>query len=587
MSAASDTVSPITLEIVRNALTGVAERTTGRMIRSSTSFIVKEMEDCSAAIFDERGRLLAESATIPIHLNCVGVCLKSILANHIPPEQWREGDIVATNDTYSLDTSLASAHTNDYIFFSPVFLAGTLVGYAGLMVHHLDIGASSPGTRGWNAHIFQEGLRLPPTKIVCEGKVQDAILAIILNNTRLPAIMENDLHAQIASVVAGGRELAELIDRQGADRARTIFDALIALSERRTREMIALIPDGSYPHREQILDDGSQGGPYTLAVTVNKRGSEIEFDFTGTSDQIAGPINSPLSATWAAIYYVMRCITDPQIPSNEGCKTPIKLVAPLGSLVNARKPAAVFQRMVTCHTMVDLIMGALSAAIPDRIIADSCGCCYNFIASQNREGSGMTMFGEAMPGGLGATARADGANVMSCHVTNAPIPPVEAIEVENPVLYLRREIQSDSGGAGRFRGGMGQVLTYRVLGREAQLAHTSQKTHVPPQGVAGGKTGRGGRWIVNEGEADERVLDHAIGDLEPIRVGQTVTHYSASGGGFGEPLDRSPEAVMADIRAGFVSREAAREVYGVVVEEGLDAWSATPRRMAHEAGTNS
>ncbi|WP_205648856.1 hydantoinase B/oxoprolinase family protein [Acuticoccus kandeliae] len=583
---AGGALTPVLIEIIRNAVRGIAERTTGRMIRASTSFIVKEMEDCSAAVFDREGRLLAESANIPIHLNCVGVCLKSILANHIPVEDWAEGDIVGTNDTYSHETSLASAHTNDYILFTPVFVAGELVGFVGLMVHHLDIGAATPGTRGWNLHIFHEGLRCPPVKLARRGVTDEGILAVILNNTRLPETMENDLKAQMASILAGAAEMRDLFSRYGVATVDAGLAALIAQSETRTRMVIEEIPDGTYRHTERILDDGAKGGPYTLKVAITVKGSSILFDFTGTDPQIDGPINSPLSATWAAIFYVMRCITDPEVPSNEGCKTPIDVIAPPGSLVNAQRPAAVFQRMVTCHTIVDLVMGALAEVIPDRVVADSCGCIYNFIASEPREGGGrISMFGEAMPGGLGATAKADGANVMSCHVTNAPLPPIEAIEAENPVLYLRREIQVDSGGAGRMRGGNGQVLTYRVLGRKAQLAHTSQKTVTHPQGIAGGLAGQGGRWIVNEGLPGERVLDHAIGDYEPIATGDTVTHYTASGGGFGDPLTRAPDAVVEDVRLGFLSRQKAREVYGLVVADDLSGAAPTAARSTLTAET--
>jgi N-methylhydantoinase B len=378
------------------------------------------------------------------------------------------------------------------------------------MVHHLNIGAMWMGTRGWGVEIYQEGFRVPPLKLVEEGRLDQKVLAFMLNNTRVPETLENDLISQLSSVQAAGDDLGELFRRYGADVLAGCFDALIDYSERRTRAAIEVIPDGVYSHSEPLLDDGAKGGPYWLRLAITKEGGDITFDFTGTDGQIEGPINAPLATTWATIYYVMRCITDPSIPSNEGCKRPIHAVAPPGTLVNTRKPAAVYQRMIVCHSLVDLAMGALGDAVPDRVMADSCGCGYNYTILTDPDQKRQVMFGEVVPGGIGATTGADGIKVMSCHVTNCPVPPIEATEIEAPVLYLKRALREDTGGAGRWRGGVGQVLAYKVLGEAPRLYHTSQKSHSLPQGM-----GDGGRWVINEGTADERVLEFATGDLEP------------------------------------------------------------------------
>lgn len=556
-------VDPVTLEVVRNALTAVAERTMSRMVRASTSIIVKEMEDCSAAVFDRSGRLLAESAAVPIHLNNTGVCLHTILNEHIPPEDWAPGDIVVTNDPYAGTGSMGTAHTNDYVAFMPVFHQDALVGFTGLMVHHLEIGAMNMATRGWNVEIYQEGVRVPPMKFGTGGVLEPRLMQLVLNNTRLPEHMENDLLAQVASVRAGAEEMAAMFQRYGAAVLFDCFDELIAYSERRTRAEIAAIPDGVYRHEEQVLDDGAKGGPYWLRVAITKSGDEMTFDFTGTDKQIRGPINAPLATTWAAIFYAMRCVTDPTVPSTEGCKAPFHIIAPPGTLVNASKPAAVYQRMVVCHSLVDLVMGALAEALPDRVMGDSCGCLYNFTTATDRRVGTPSVFGEVVPGGLGATAHADGIEVMSCHVTNCPIPPIEATETECPVLYLQRELRTDSAGAGTWRGGVGQVLSYRILGDNAELQHTSQKSRSLPQGMHGGRPADGGRWVINEGSPEEHVLPTSIGDLEILGYGDVVTHYTPGGGGYGSPLGRDPELVARDLRAGLVSREHAEAVYGI------------------------
>jgi N-methylhydantoinase B len=563
ISPAGARVDPVTLEIVRNGLKAIAQRITRRMIRSANSFIVKEMEDCSASILDARGQLLAEEAGPPIQLNTVGVCLKTILEHYFPLASWKPGDVIITNDPYAGDGSMAATHTNDYLAFHPLFFDGELVAFSGLMVHHFDIGGMNMGTRGWGTEIYQEGLRIPPLKVVEAGELDGKVMDIILTNTRTRDMLENDLVSQISSVKVAADDVLELFRKYGNATMQACFAELIDYSERRTREAIAAIPDGVYRHEEPLLDDGAKGGPYRLCVAITKQGSEVTLDFTGTDAQVKGPINSPLATTLAAVYYVMRCVTDASIPSTEGCKRPIKVIAPPGTLVNARSPAAVYQRMIVCHSIVDLVMGALAQAIPSQVMADSCGCLYNYTIVTQPEDGRRTVFGEVVPGGIGATARADGIEVVACHVTNCHIPPTEAIEMESPVLYLRREMRTDSGGAGRYRGGVGQVLSYRILGADPGLQHTSQKSVSRPQGVAGGGPGDGGRWVINEGLSGEHRLPYAIGDIEPLCEGDTVTHYTPGGGGYGDPLQRDPAAVARDVRAGLVSREAAERDYGV------------------------
>ncbi len=557
-------VNPITIEIIQGKLVAIAQHISERLIRAGRSFVIKEMEDCSASLFDRQGRLLAESANIPIHLNCVGVCLNAILDHNIPAENWRDGDVIVTNDPY-LGGSLGSAHTNDIVMYQPVFVDGELEGFCGLMAHHIDIGAMLPGTRGWGVEIFQEGLLIPPLKIVEGGVTNDAIFEIILRNTRYPEILGNDLHAQLASLQTSADELAGIFERYGRLIVIDCAEAMMAHGEMRTRQEIEAIADGEYQHEEPILDDGAKGGPYWLRVKITKKGNEICFDFTGTDRQIDGPINAPLSTTLSAVDYVMRCLTDPALPNTEGCKRPINVIAPPGSLVNAQSPAAVYQRMIVCHSMVDLIMGALADALPERVIADSCGCQYNYGGAIDPDSKQRIMYGEVAPGGIGATASEDGINVMSCHVTNCSLPPMEATEIEAPVLFLKREFQQDTGGAGRRRGGVGQVTAYRMLGDHGWLYRTSQKSHSQPQGMHGGKPGAGGRWVINEGEAGERTLPYVIGDVDTLQQGDTVTFYSTAGGGFGDPREREPERVLDDVRAGFISPSAAKDVYGVDV----------------------
>ncbi|GIN93806.1 5-oxoprolinase [Siminovitchia terrae] len=564
--------SPILIEVINNALKSIAEQMTEVMVRSSYSTIVKEMRDCSSAVFDREGRMLSEGANIPIHLNCLGPALNTILTKYYPAETLRPGDIILTNHPYAGGESLGSHHTKDLIMVAPVFFNDTeLAGYSVTMLHHRDVGGVWTGD-SWTVEIWQEGFLLEPVKVYKEGKRNDELWRMIMNNTRVPHDMNGDLLAQVSGCNVGVKGMLELYEKYGSETINEVFNHLLDYSEKLTKFELMEIRDGEYFHEEKILDDGYKGGPYTLKVKVIKEGSDITFDFTGTDPQVKGPINSPLSATISAVYYTLKTIIDPGIPVNDGCHRPIKIIAPKGTLVNPQEPTACFQRMVSAHIIVDLIMGALAEAIPNRVIADSCGCIYDFCSAINLdthprggEVGGRQYWGEIVPGGLGARPVSDGVSVMSCHVTNCPIPPAEAQEIESPMLLLERSIVKDSGGPGKYRGGLAHKRKWRVLGDEAQFFHTSQKSVIPPQGLFGGKPGINGKWIINEGTEKEETLKYALGDVIFLNYGDTVTLITPSGGGYGAPFERNEKLVLEDVTSGYLSIEKAEEDYGVVI----------------------
>lgn len=564
--------NPILIEVINNALKSVAEQMTEVMVRSSYSTIVKEMRDCSSAIFDSEGQMLSEGANIPIHLNCLGPALNTILTKYFKKDDLFEGDIIITNHPYAGGQSLGSHHTKDIILVAPVFYIDELVGFSVTMLHHRDIAGVWTGD-SWTEEIWQEGFLMEPVKLFDKGVRNEALWRIILNNTRVPHDMKGDLLAQISGCNVGVKGLIELITKYGYEEAKQIFDELLAYSERLTRLELEEIKDGIYCHEEKILDDGYKGGPYTLKLTVTKKGSNIDFDFTGTDSQIKGPINSPLSATISAVYYSLKTIIDASIPINDGCHRTISIHAPEGTLVNPKEPVGCFQRMVTAHIIVDLVMGALSEAIPNRVMADSCGCLYDFCSAKNLEThpnggevGGRQYWGEIVPGGLGARPMMDGISVMSCHVTNCPIPPIEAQEIEAPVLFLERSIVTDSGGPGQFRGGLAHKRKWKVLGHEAQFFHTSQKSKIPPQGLFGGLPGKSGKWIINEDRENEKQLNEALGDVIFLNFNDTITLITPSGGGYGQPYKRDPSLIADDVRQGYVTIETAKKDYGVVID---------------------
>ena len=565
-AVSSSKVDPITLEIVRSGLVLAADQINARIVRSATSIVVREMEDCSAALFDERGRLLAESASIPIHLNAVGLCLRTIIDYYLPLDQWNEGDAVMTNDPYAGPGSLSSHHTNDVMVYAPIFWQGKLVAISALTVHHVDVGGMQMGTRGWSVEIQQEGIRIPPVKIVRGGVLDEQLISVFVNNSRLGHELNSDLRAQISSISLAKGDIYRLFDRYGDETIRQCFQELIDYSERRTREGISKLRDGVFTHEELILEDGSMGGPYKLAVKLTVKGDEIEVDFNGTDPQIAGPINAPLSATYAATHYVMRCVTDANIPNTEGSKFPIRIIAEPGTLVNCSRPAACNQRMVVCHSLVDLIFGAIQEAAPERSTGDSVGCVYNELMATNIMTGQQMFFGEAVPGGLGATSVRDGASGLSSHITNTRMAPMEVMEMTNPVFYHRRELANDTGGPGKNRGGLGIVQSYEIRIDDPKLSHTSQKTKVPPQGAMGGSPGKSGSWFVNKSTPGERELKNALGDLDYLMRGDIVTITTAGGGGYGNPFERDVEKVVQDVKEGFVSVENALTDYGVEID---------------------
>ena len=446
---------PILLEVVNNALRSVAEQMSATMVRSSYSTIVKEMRDCSSAIFDDSGRLLAEGANIPIHLNCLSPCLSTILTHFFPKESMDPGDLIVTNHPYAGGQSLGSHHTKDLIMVEPVFYKGVeLVGFSVTMLHHSDVGGAYAGD-SWTEEIFQEGFLIEPVKLYEKGVRNEALWRVMLNNTRVPRNMQGDLMAQISGCHIGTEGMNALIEKYGLLVIKSVTEELLNYSEKLTRLEISRMPDGKYSHEEKILDDGYRGGPYNLRLTVEIKGSNITFDFTGTDAQIKGPVNCPLSATISSVYYTMRALTNPHIPTNYGCQRPINVIAPLGTLVNPTMPMGTYQRMVTDHILVDLVMGALAETVPMKVMADSCGCVYDFCSAKNIEThpggdvGNRHYWGEVVPGGLGARYTKDGVTIMSCNVTNCPIPPLESQEIESPFLFLERVIQPDSAGPGK------------------------------------------------------------------------------------------------------------------------------------------
>ncbi len=564
---------PVAIEILRHALESLTEQMTETISQASYSAILKEGKDCSSSIFDSQGRLVAEGANVPVHLNALGPCLRAILKDHFPPHVLRPGDVILTNDPY-IDGSQGAHHTADFIVYQPIFYDAALVGFS-TVVAHLN-GAGGIDCEGWHNSIFEEGLRIPPVLLYAEGVLDSDLLKVIATNTHTPYNQKGDLLGLVSSVRVGADGVVKLMDRFGKGMVLESIEALIAYTERRTRSYIRSIPDGRYSASTDILEDGSMGGPVRLALAIVIDGDEVTFDYTGTAPSFPGPINCPLSVTISASLFALLALLPPDIPKNQGSANPVHVIAPVGSLVNPRPPAAVYQRMAVTHQIVDLAFAALAETVPDSVVAGSCGLIYSYCSAVNREthprGGDLTgRRGWAQgtgpsTGGLGARAHMDGLSAMPAWMTNVASPSIESSEVEAPVLFLRKELIPDSGGPGRYRGGLGLALAWEVRGVDARFSHTSQHSAVPPQGFFGGGPGALSRWIVNEGTEAERVLDSQAGPTIGLQHGDCVTLYTPGGGGYGDPLTRPPHLVATDVVQGLVSQEAAHIHYGVVFD---------------------
>ncbi len=561
--ASARRVDPITVEVIGSGLLSVAEEMGEALVRASYSDNIKERRDSSTAIFDARGRTLAQAAHIPIHLGSLLGVVEAVL-KHYPPDAMRDGDMFAGNDPYTAQ----GTHLPDIVIIAPIFYRGELVAFAANLGHHQDF-----LDRGDHRHIWQEGLRIPPIRLMRGGEVVPEMMRLILVNCQLPDERLGDLRAQFAANRLAARRVNELCDTYGVALLFAAIEELLDSTERRMRAGLRGIPDGDYAFRD-VLDSDYLAEPAELVVRIAKRDDEISLDFDGCPHQGPHPLNMNWTATLATVYYALKTLVDPEIAPNAGLYRPIHVSAPAGTIVNCVSPAAVEKRTQTCQRVVDLIYGALAEALPERVTA-----------AHNGGNSGISLYGvhpvtgrvygymETLGGGFGARATKDGLDGVQVHVTNTSNLPIEALESTYPVLVRRYELVTDSGGPGTWRGGMGFVRQIELLAGEAVMEANITRTTVPPWGLFGGKPG--GCQRVEITRADGTVI-HA--PPEPpratLRAGDSVAMTTSGGGGYGDPRRRDRWRVVRDLREGRISRRSAIDDYGLTPQEADRALAA-------------
>ena len=546
------------------------------LVKTAYSPNIKERRDCSVALFDVSGNLLALTAIAPLHLSSLLGLVENVTQRHAL-DTLHPGDGFLTNDPYVGGGS----HLPDLTLASPVFADGRVVAFVANIAHHSDIGGKVAGSESADCtSIFQEGLRIPPVKLLNRGALCGDIVEFVLINSRTPREREGDLRAQVATNAIGIRRVEDIFRRFGAEAVATGVAGLLDYSEARTRAEIAKLPDGAYENEDFLDNDGVEDRLVRLRVAITVEGETIHFDFSGSDPQIAGARNMPLSATLSGVYYAVKAITDPSLPPNSGYFRAIEVTAPEGCVFNCRPPAAVGDRGATGNVMGDLLMGALAKAAPDRVMA-GCGPLHGLIYSgiDPRRAEYFVDY-ETYAGAAGAFADLDGKDAVRVHVSGAANLPVESVEQEFALTVGRYQLITDSGGPGRFRGGLSTRRDVTIWADDARLAGRGLRQTQGAPGLFGGAAGKTGRFVLHADSDGERRLPASFSELA-IEPGATVRVETPSGAGYGSPLERDPARVLADVISGKVSADAASPDYGVVLDNGtVDAKKTVRLRRA-------
>jgi len=510
-------MDPVALSIFASRMRAICDEMGAVLQRASFSPNIKDRLDFSCAIFDAEGGLCAQAAHIPVHLGSMAFAMGDIVGRM----HWDEGDMVILNDPF-----LGGTHLPDVTVIAPVHVEGALVGFAVNRAHHADIGAESPGSMPMSACLEEEGMVIPPTLLLHRGALDGEVLASLVGATRNVQTARGDFAAQVSANRTGIRRLGALVSTMGAHAFRGGLEALNDYAERLARSALAQIPPGEYRFRDCMDDDGQGGRDIPIQVCVHAAGGEVRVDFTGTAAQVSGNINCPLSVAAAGVYYVFRCLMPPQTPAAAGSFRPIRIAAPEGCLLNARRPAAVAAGNVETSTrVVDVVMGALAQALPEVIPAASHGSMNNL--ALGARGERPWDYYETLGGGMGAGPRGGGLSAVQTHMTNTLNTPVEVLEASFPLRVTRYEIRRGSGGEGLRRGGDGLVREFQFLAPARATLLTERRRH-PPWGLAGGQPGtRGANYHNGRAVAGKTSLELASGDR--LRV------ETPGGGGWGTP----------------------------------------------------
>lgn len=517
---------PIKLELYKNMLASVAEEMGVTLQRAAFSPNIKERLDFSCAVFDADGGMVAQAAHIPVHLGSMPLSVLAAIEN----TQMAQGDVVVLNDPFRGGT-----HLPDITLVTPVFSDTSNSEpdfYVANRAHHADVGGMTPGSMPLATSVIQEGIRIPPVKLLQNEKINDDVLSLILANVRTPIERQGDIEAQLAANRIGERRLQEITQKYSIEEINSYMQELCAYASRMVRAFLRKIPDGKYEFSDYMDNDGITDTPIKICVSIEIKGDTAIVDFTGTSEQVRGSVNAIYAITVSAVFYTFRCLAGEDVPSNAGCLEPIQIIAPKGTVINANFPAAVAGGNVeTSQRIVDVLFGALAKACPDQIPAASSGSMSNItVGGYDNERDRDFTYYETIAGGMGARPTCDGIHAIHTHMTNTMNTPIEAIETSYPMQVEQYAIRRGTGGEGRFNGGDGIVRSLRLL-TDAEVTILSERRVFSPYGLQGGENGSSGENILIRNGKEQPISAKAT---MAIQEGDIIEIRTPGGGGYGE-----------------------------------------------------
>ncbi len=566
---APDRVDPIAFEVIRNALLEATEEMAIALRRSAYSTNIKTRADFSCVLFDRKLQAVAQCFSQPTHLGSLAEMVPMAVgiygADNLLP-----GDAILSNDGHA-----GGAHLNDVTLISPVYCDGELFGYVANVAHHVDVGGGAPASVGAFQEVFQEGVIIPPVKLVEGGGIVRDVFNLVLAQIRSKHETAGDLRAQIAANNTGIRRVNDLVQRVGRDTVAFYSDELIAYTERRTRTEIARLPKGDYRAAGCIDNDGFTEEPVPLTARIVIDDDGVLFDLDGATHQRRAPVNSTHSQTYSGCAFVLKCLIDTDIPVNAGFYSQVRMIAPEGTVINATHPAPVVGGWETQTRMIDVMFKALAPALPELMPAGTKAmqCHAGFGGNDPRTGD-YYCYLETQAGGFGGRDGSDGPDAVQTHGQNTENAPIEETEMNYPLRILRYELVDDSDGAGRFRGGLGLRRDYQFYDHEVRFTVLADRDRFGPHGLFGGQPGKTASYVLVRDGADRPLSSKVTLDLSPDDV---MSYRTCGGGGYGPPEEREPERVLRDVREGRVSVERARDLYRVAID--VDSWALD------EAGT--
>lgn len=552
-------IDPVELEIIRHGLISAANEMKINLMRTAYNTVIYEVLDFSVGLFDRDGNMVAQTSGLPIFLGNLGEAIR-VLVKDVGESTLQRGDIYLTNDSYAV-----GSHLNDVNVIEPVFDGVSLVGFAVSRAHWIDIGGRDPG--GWfsdTTEIYQEGIRLRSVRLYEAGKINPSVQRIIEQNIRYSDSVMGDLRAQIASCHTGRDRFLEIVSRYGQDKVRASIAEIQRQAETATRNAITEMKDGVYSAESFMDDDGVAIDKPKVRVTVTVAGDQMTIDLTGSSPQVKGPINLGLPGSISACRVALKCLTSPTSPVAEGAFVPLRVIVPDDCMFNAKSPAPCAVWIIAI-TLIDTIFKALSKALPAAVPAGQYGdVAAIFIFGTDPRDGRPYLIVEPEGGGWGAFRSRDGESVLIAiadgDTRNIPI---EVLEKRYPLQVVRYEVRQDSGGPGKFRGGLGHYRDIQIVGHDAKITATLERSKCPPWGLAGGHEGVPNLLVVNGDQASER--HHQKVSALPLSDGDVVSVRTGGGGGFGDPKKRDPRTVREDVLDGYVSQEAARTIFKVAL----------------------